>query len=43
MSAPSTDRVSLARNARVLIERDYDVRQQAERLRALSLEARKVA
>jgi glycosyltransferase involved in cell wall biosynthesis len=43
MSAPSTDRVSLARNARVLIERDYDVRQQAEKLRALSLEARKVA
>jgi glycosyltransferase involved in cell wall biosynthesis len=43
MSAPSTDRVSLARNARALIERDYDVRQQAETLRALSLEARKVA
>jgi glycosyltransferase involved in cell wall biosynthesis len=43
ISAPSTDRVSLARNARALIERDYDVRHQAEMLRALSLEARKVA
>lgn len=43
MSSPATDRVSLARNARALIERDYDVRQQAETLRALSLEARKVA
>lgn len=43
MSAPSTDRVSLARNARALIERDYDVRQQAEALRALSLETRQVA
>lgn len=43
ISAPSTDRASLARNARALIERDYDVRHQAEMLRALSLEARKVA
>jgi glycosyltransferase involved in cell wall biosynthesis len=43
MSAPSTNRVSLARNARALIERDYDVRQQAEMLRALAPVARKVA
>jgi glycosyltransferase involved in cell wall biosynthesis len=43
ISAPSTNRVSLARNARALIERDYDVRQQAEMLRALALVARKVA
>jgi glycosyltransferase involved in cell wall biosynthesis len=43
MSAPSTNRVSLARNARALIERDYDVRHQAEMLRALAPVARKVA
>jgi glycosyltransferase involved in cell wall biosynthesis len=43
MSAPSTNRVSLARNARALIERDYDVRQQAEMLRALAPVARKAA
>ncbi|MDQ0866981.1 glycosyltransferase [Arthrobacter globiformis] len=43
MSAPSTNRVSLARNARALIERDYDVRNQAEMLRALAPVARKVA
>ena len=32
----STDRTALARNARALIEHDYDARQQAQTLRALS-------
>jgi glycosyltransferase involved in cell wall biosynthesis len=43
MAAPGTDRVLLARNARSLIEREYDVRQQAEALRSLSRSIRKVA
>ena len=43
ISSPATDRVAMARNARALIEKDYDVRQQAETLRALSMEARRVA
>ncbi|QDY89998.1 colanic acid biosynthesis glycosyltransferase WcaL [Arthrobacter sp. UKPF54-2] len=43
MSAPGTDRVLMARNARALIEEDFDVRRQAELLRSLSLAARRVA
>ncbi|WP_314193762.1 glycosyltransferase [uncultured Arthrobacter sp.] len=43
MSSPAIDRIALARNARALIEKEYDVRRQAEALRALSPEARKVA
>lgn len=43
MSSPGTDRVSMTRNARALIEHDFDVRRQAELLRSLSLVARKVA
>ncbi|UKA53971.1 glycosyltransferase [Arthrobacter sp. FW305-BF8] len=43
ISSPATDRVAMARNARALIEKDYDVRRQAVALRALSLDARKVA
>ncbi|RAM36813.1 glycosyltransferase [Arthrobacter globiformis] len=43
ISSPAMDRVSMARNARALIEKDYDVRRQAEALRALSMEARRVA
>ncbi|MFE4544376.1 glycosyltransferase family 4 protein [Arthrobacter sp. NPDC056727] len=43
ISSPATDRVALARNARALIEKDYDVRRQAEALRALSLGERRVA
>ena len=43
MSSPGTDRVALARNARALIENDFDVRRQAERLRSLCLTERKAA
>jgi glycosyltransferase involved in cell wall biosynthesis len=43
ISSPATDRVALARNARALIEKDYDVRRQAETLRALSLDGRRAA
>lgn len=44
LTSPGTDRVSLARNARALVEEDYDVRRQAELLRALSRpERRQVA
>lgn len=40
ISGPGVDRVALARNARALIERDYDSRRQAKELRALSLMGR---
>jgi glycosyltransferase involved in cell wall biosynthesis len=44
LTSPGTDRVSLARNARALVEEDYDVRRQAQLLRALSRpERRQVA
>lgn len=43
LNSPGTDRVSMARNARTLIERDYDGRRQAEALRSLCLTERKVA
>lgn len=43
LSAPGTDRTALARNARALIERDYDAHRQAEVLRALSLSELQVA
>lgn len=43
ISSAATDRVMLARNARALIEKDYDVRRQAEALRALSMEERRAA
>lgn len=43
LSAPGTDRVSLTRNARALIEQDFDVRRQAELLRSLSLAVRRAA
>lgn len=43
ISAPGTDRLALSRNARALIEQDYDVRRQVELLRSLALSERKVA
>jgi glycosyltransferase involved in cell wall biosynthesis len=43
LASPGTDRVGLARNARALIEEDYDVRRQAGLLRALSRPERQVA
>lgn len=43
LASPGTDRVALARNARALIEEDYDVRRQAELLRSLSRPERQVA
>jgi hypothetical protein len=43
MGFPGTNRVDLARNARSLIEDEFDVRRQAELLRSLSLPARQVA
>ncbi|MCX6497270.1 MAG: glycosyltransferase [Arthrobacter sp.] len=43
MSSPGTDRVALTRNARALIEQDFDVRRQAELLRSLALAERRVA
>ena len=43
LTFPGTDRVALARNARALVEEDYDVRRQAELLRALSRPERQVA
>lgn len=43
LGSPGADRVALARNARALIEDDFDVRRQAELLRSLSLPERKVA
>ncbi|WP_211881525.1 glycosyltransferase family 4 protein [Pseudarthrobacter albicanus] len=43
MSAPGADRVTLARNARALIEDQFDVRRQAEALRSLCLAERKAA
>ncbi|WP_427005957.1 glycosyltransferase family 4 protein [Pseudarthrobacter sp. H2] len=43
MSSPGTDRVTLARNARALIEDQFDVRRQAEALRSLCLDERKAA
>jgi glycosyltransferase involved in cell wall biosynthesis len=43
MSSPGTDRASMTQNARALMERDFDVRRQAELLRSLALAARKVA
>ncbi|MET3812260.1 glycosyltransferase [Arthrobacter sp. UYEF3] len=43
MSSPGTDRISMTRNARALIEQDFDVRRQAELLRSLALAERKVA
>lgn len=43
LASPGTDRVALARNARALIEADYDVRRQVELLRSLSLPERQVA
>lgn len=43
ISDPCTDRIGLARNARALIEQDYDSRRQAEVLRSLALTESKVA
>jgi glycosyltransferase involved in cell wall biosynthesis len=43
LASPGTDRVALARNARALVEEDYDVRRQAELLRSLSRPERQVA
>jgi glycosyltransferase involved in cell wall biosynthesis len=43
LASPGTDRVVLARNARALVEEDYDVRRQAGLLRALSRPERQVA
>lgn len=43
LGSHSTDRVAIARNARALIEEDYDVRRQAELLRSLSRMEVKVA
>lgn len=43
ISAPGTNRVALARNARALIEEDYDARRQAEILRSLSRSELQVA
>ena len=43
ISSPGTDRLAMSRNARALIEKDYDVRRQAELLRSLALPERKVA
>lgn len=43
MSSPGTDRVSMTRNARTLIEQDFDVRRQAELLRSLALAELRVA
>jgi len=43
LASPGTDRVALARNARALVEEDYDVRRQAGLLRALSRPERQVA
>jgi glycosyltransferase involved in cell wall biosynthesis len=43
ISAPGTDRLALSRNARALIEQDYDIRRQVELLRSLALLERKVA
>ncbi|GAC1449633.1 MAG: glycosyltransferase family 4 protein [Pseudarthrobacter sp.] len=40
--AASTDRSAMARNARALIEHDYDARRQAQTLRALSKDQKKV-
>ncbi|WP_427015717.1 glycosyltransferase family 4 protein [Pseudarthrobacter sp. P1] len=36
ISGPGIDRLALARNARAVVERDYDSRHQAQRLRALA-------
>ncbi len=43
ISGPATDMIALARNARALIEQDYDGRRQAEVLRSLALTESKVA
>lgn len=43
LASPGTDRVALARNARALVETDYDVRRQVELLRSLSRPERQVA
>jgi glycosyltransferase involved in cell wall biosynthesis len=43
LASPGTDRAAIARNARSLVEEDYDVRRQAELLRALSRPERQVA
>lgn len=43
LASPGTDRVALARNARALVESDYDVRRQVELLRSLSRPERQVA
>ncbi len=43
LASPRVDRVTLARNARALIEEDYDVKRQAGLLRSLDVAERKVA
>jgi glycosyltransferase involved in cell wall biosynthesis len=43
LSSPGTDRAAMARNARALIEQDFDVRRQAELLRSLARPERSVA
>jgi glycosyltransferase involved in cell wall biosynthesis len=43
LGSPATDRLAMSRNARALIEEDYDVHRQAELLRSLSRSERRVA
>ncbi|MCB5275627.1 putative glycosyltransferase EpsF [Arthrobacter sp. SO5] len=43
LASPGAARLALARNARTLIENDFDVHRQAELLRSLSLPERRVA
>ncbi len=43
LGSPASDRLAVSRNARALIEEDYDVHRQAELLRSLSRSERRVA
>ncbi len=43
LSSPATDRLTVSRNARALIEEDYDVHRQAELLRSLTRSEKRVA
>ena len=43
LGSSATDRIAVSRNARALIEEDYDVHRQAELLRSLSRSERRVA
>ncbi len=43
LGSPATDRVAMSRNARALIEEDYDVHRQAELLRSLARSERSAA